>query len=210
MKFMANLFQPSVIRAALWDAFQKLFGANKEKCRIYREAVRCQPGESIIDFGCATGITAEAFNDCNYLGVDIDQGAIEWAKHKYRHDENIDFICCDVETLKNHRFSRALCAGTGHHLSDSEIQKYHELLGAMVQEPGTVHFIDIIKTKSDNVIMRLLMAIDQGKYIRNAHQYEELFSNLKNLRVVNTNVIRAEGWFTKASFISIKLVSTRV
>ena len=58
--------------------------------------------ESIIDFGCATGITAEAFNDCNYLGVDINQGAIEWAKHKYRHEENIDFICCDVETLKKH------------------------------------------------------------------------------------------------------------
>ena len=198
----------TVLRAALWDIFQSIFGANQEKCRIYREATNCHTGDSVLDFGCATGITAQAFLDCEYVGVDIDVGAIAWARYKYRNNKNIEFRCCDVSKINEKKFSRVLCAGTGHHLSDFDLKKYQVILASLVPKQGSLHFIDIVRTKNDNLVMKLLMAIDQGRHIRTADRYLELFEEMPNIKIEKSSIACGDGWFTKASFISLTLKPT--
>ena len=100
-------------------------------------------------------------------------------------------------------FDRVLCAGTGHHLTDDELTSFHEILESFLSETGSLHFIDIVKTDEDTPIMKFLMAIDQGQHIRTSEQYFELFSKIKSLKMESSFVARADGWFTKASFVCL-------
>lgn len=195
--------------AGLWDLFQLLFGANAEKRRIYREMVGCLPGERLLDFGCATGITAAAFDDCDYLGVDINAGSIRWAQYKYRRASNIKFVCGDVRSLGKARFHHILCAGTGHHLRDVDLVEIHEIMGSLLVDGGAIHFIDTIRTEDDSWVMKGLIAIDQGRYVRTASEYDKLFGSIESLPIVKRTVTRADRWFTKPSFLYLRLVTSR-
>jgi len=197
---------PSLIKVFFWDLSQSIFGANREKCRIYRDVVQCPPDGNILDFGCATGITARAFFDCKYLGVDINPISIMWARIKYKKFPNLNFECVDINLLQENNYARILCAGTGHHLSDDEIIRFHYTFEKLLSDNGCIYFIDIVKTIRDSMLMRFLMKIDQGKFIRTSDEYVQLLTGIHSLRIQECTVKRADGWFTKPSFVCIKLV----
>jgi cyclopropane fatty-acyl-phospholipid synthase-like methyltransferase len=190
----------------LWDRFQDVFGANAEKRRIYRDLIECKPGSRVLDFGCSTGITTVAFNDCHYLGVDIDSSSIEWAKHKYKKASNIRFECLNIFDLRDEAFDHILCAGTGHHIEENTLVNILLKMGSLLAPGGKIHFVDIVKAKENSLTMRCILALDRGKYIRTEPIYRDLFENISSLAIEESAVVNANEFYTKPTFSYFRLV----
>lgn len=170
---------------SIWDFLQSFFGANSEKIRLYRQFTNCKPGEKVLDFGCATGITAAGFEDCDYLGVDIHLPSILRAQKKYPVDlhPNLKFMCADAYQLNIQEFDHVICAGTGHHLTDEELTDILERLLSKLKKNKPLHFIDITITEDTPFFARFMYFLDRGRFIRSKIQYDHLLNKLKNVEI---------------------------
>jgi SAM-dependent methyltransferase len=192
-----------------WDSLQEIFGSNSEKMRIYRNCVNPYPNQKILDFGCATGLVAKRFEDLQYLGVDINPRSIRLAlsKHPRTSNPNINFVCSDIFDLPLEKFDHILFAGTGHHIDDENLLSIISRLSHFLNDKGEIHFIDIIKTDSDSPQVRLMYSIDQGRYVRNIEQYQQLFSNLQSCTVSKPTIEVTNNKLFKYSFCYFKIIS---
>ena len=179
------------ISGFLWDRFQEVFGSNSEKLRIYRNCVNPMPGEGVLDFGCATGLAALEFQDVEYLGVDINQNAIQVAKSKYPDAEypGIKFIHGDIFDLTLPKFEHILFAGTGHHIKEADLCMIIERLAENLSKNGKLHFIDIVKVPEDSPQVRFMYMIDQGRFVRCLDQYNNIFTKFNNKYQIDDPVI---------------------
>lgn len=191
--------------ARMWDVFQALFGAVGEKKRLYYELMGSPKGSSVLDFGCATGVTAGAFSNCDYLGVDINKSYISLAQKKYKKWKNIQFLCCNAFELKDKKFDNILIAATGHHINDDDMVRILEKLKGMLKQGGKIHFIDIVKTKEMTFITRILMAIDKGEFIRTPEAYDLLLKRAEGLLVQDRQVVCADRFYAKPVFAYYRL-----
>lgn len=173
-----NLIEQLAKQPLLWDAFEEVFGANTAKQELYRSKIS-KPGK-ILDFGCATGNTTQAFIDFKYLGVDLDERLIKRAQEKWSDYPNINFMSLDI--LKNHRigkFDYILFAGTGHHLSDEVLKKIFISLYKNLKKTGTIHYFDTIKpSTNDKKVVQWLCKIDRGKNMRSKQKSLDIIKEL--------------------------------
>jgi len=170
---------------SFWDFLQSFFGGNSEKIRLYRQFVNCKAGDKVLDFGCATGITAPAFSDCDYLGVDIHEPSILRAQQKFPTEvyPNLKFMCADAYNLNIAEYDHVVCAGTGHHLNDSELISILQALTTKLKPSKSLHFIDITITDDMPIFARLLYLIDRGRFIRSKAQYDQLLTKINNAEI---------------------------
>jgi len=168
-----------------WDFLQNFFGGNTEKIRLYTQFSNCKPSEKVLDFGCATGITAIGFKECEYLGVDIHLPSIIRAQEKYPAKDfpNIKFLCVDAYKLNIEDFDHVICAGTGHHLNDNDLINILERLTTKLKKGKSLHFIDITITYDTPLFARFMYMIDRGRFIRSKLEYDLLLSQLKNVTI---------------------------
>ena len=72
----------STIRQPLWNLVQAVLGCPDFKSKLYRSVLR--PPGRLLDFGCANGHIAEVFLEFDYHGIDIDPGAINEARERFK------------------------------------------------------------------------------------------------------------------------------
>jgi len=180
----------------LWDIFEFIFGADKQKQILYRSKInkRCK----IMDFGCASGNTTKAFLDFDYTGIDLDKDSILFAKQKWSGFKNIKFKCLDI--LSNHnmgKFDLILFAGTGHHLNDPQLKNIFYALSKNLKPKGEILYFDTIKpSKNDNIITKWLCDIDRGKNIRTIEQTKKIIKSLREkLLISETSVEQVSNTF---------------
>lgn len=181
----------------LWDTFESIFGADKEKQILYR-SVFTEPCR-LMDFGCATGNTTAAFLDFDYVGVDIDNVSIAWAKQKWQEYPNVTFIAADIlgRKLKVKKFEAILFASTGHHLKNDQLPKILLKLSEYLMPGGKIYYFDTIKPdKRSHPITRWLCSIDRGTYMRGMKDFKILFNTISGkYRVKNISVKKVTGTF---------------
>jgi SAM-dependent methyltransferase len=169
-----------LIRPLLWDVSQKIFGADKEKERLYFEALDLKSRHSpLLDFGCATGNASFVFVGYNYTGIDIDEQLIALARLKFRMHPEMKFVAEDIATFDaGHSFDYILFAGVAHHLDDVLLRTILRRLRSLLSETGYIYFIDPVITSDEGPLLRFLMSLDQGKYHRAQGSYELVFQEL--------------------------------
>jgi SAM-dependent methyltransferase len=175
----------------LFEIFEKIFGADKQKKIIYRQAF--QNGKQLLDFGCSTGNTTEAFLDFDYTGVDLDPTCIRYAKKRWKNYPNVRFVCKDIlkKPFKAQSFDFVLFAGTGHHIPDSQIASITSGLIHTLKKDGELWFYDILKPDSSTPFLaKLLASLDRGRFIRSQEQYNKLFTSLKKVVVIEEKRIK--------------------
>jgi SAM-dependent methyltransferase len=182
------------IRPALWDLSQKLFGADDEKNRLYFDALQVEDrSASILDFGCATGNASASFIGYNYTGIDIDPELIAHARAKFRSHPEMKFVAEDIEKFAPAQpFDYILFAGVAHHLDDELLPAILKRLRSMLSDTGHIYFIDPVITGTEGPLLRLLMALDQGKFHRSSAAYDALFKNLE-FQVFERRLISLKG-----------------
>ncbi len=181
----------------LWVLSQKIFGDDKEKMKLYRSVITHRG--KILDFGCSNGNTFPIFSDFEYYGYDNDKIMIRDAKNKYKKFLNAKFYVIDI--LKNKspqkNFDYVLFALTGHHLDDKTLVNIFSKLASVLKKGGKILYFDSIRSpKRDSLLLKIIMNMDQGKFIRTLKEYEVIKKDLpKNLKITKNKRYQVRGTF---------------
>lgn len=144
--------------------------------RIIHEELKIKTSERILDLGCGTGILAPLFSPKGYIGIDIDQNLIEYAKKK---KPQYSFTIMDASTLQfsHHSFDKILIVGVLHHLNKKQREKTLSRMKRLLKKNGRVLAIEAIPPiHSWNVLGKILRDHDEGHYILNFQDYVALLS----------------------------------
>ncbi|MDD5439622.1 MAG: class I SAM-dependent methyltransferase [Candidatus Omnitrophica bacterium] len=179
----------------LWNLSQAVFGCDSQKKKLYR-SVFSRTGR-LLDFGCADGNTFLAFTDFDYYGVDINKQLIDYAAKKYHAFNNAHFVNADIlsHPFEDDFFDYALFSCTGHHLPDTALFPVMEALSAVLQPGGRLHFFDTIRRPGkDSGLLKFLISIDQGKFMRDEETYMKIIHRFsRRLKVVTYKTLSITG-----------------
>jgi SAM-dependent methyltransferase len=132
----------------------------------------------VLDIGCGTGAALGYLNKSfqTYVGIDIDEVAIRFARERHRNEPNVSFECrmCRDRDMVEIQPSHVVLAGLLHHLDD---KTSIELLEMVQKSPRLVRAltIDIVYLKGA-LVNNLLARLDRGKFCRYEEQYYDLVS----------------------------------
>jgi len=155
------------------------------------EMLKADAHSTVLDIGCGTGAALDYLKTYKeYVGVDIDQTAIRFAREKHGHKPHVTFECRtygedDIARLQP---THVVMSGLLHHLDDTTAI---DLLRSVshVRALARVVTIDIVYLKGawmNNVFARL----DRGKFCRTQSGYHGL--------VERTGLVRSESLITKS------------
>jgi SAM-dependent methyltransferase len=166
------------LKSQSWNLFQTIFGAPDFKRSLYGSVLH--GSGKLLDFGCATGHIAEIFSGFDYYGVDLDPGAIESAKARFRDHDNMHFQAVDIHTrpFPEAFFDHILFAGTAHHVTDAIFKSVFKELNFCLKPTGTLHLLDPVLKDTDSWQQRLMRRIDRGHHPRSLTQFQDLITSL--------------------------------
>ena len=160
----------------VWHFFrwflEGVFGLYTKRIALLKE-LGFQGTESVLDIGCGTGQHSEITSG-RYLGVDLDARYIEFARRRHPQKE---FVCMDVSQLQleGDLFDVALMVDVIHHLSDEQARRLLADLGRLTSK--RVFFFEPVVQSPKNLVGRLLVAGDRGRFIRPRNELLKLIEN---------------------------------
>jgi ubiquinone/menaquinone biosynthesis C-methylase UbiE len=126
----------------------------------------------ILDFGCGTGCNSFMFSPEFYVGVDIDEDRVGFAKS--RNIAHIYLIASGSSLpFKDNCFNYVFICGVLHHLSDHELVGCFKELCRVIKPRG--RFVVMEPCLTDSHLMRnwIMKAFDKGNFIKDATGYME-------------------------------------
>lgn len=145
------------------------------------KAELCSGGRgTILDIGCGSGMFSLLFDENNYTGLDISERCIAYAKK--RRKRNFMVMNATSLTFPDAYFKNILIFGVLHHLPDREAKAVLSEASRVFSGDGKILIIEDIPTLSRfNILGKMMHYFDLGKYIREFHEYSNLFSNYLSL-----------------------------
>ena len=145
----------------------------------------------VLDVGCGPGTNAALFTHCDYLGLDLNERYIEYARSRYHRP----FAAVDVRTYvapAEEKFDFVLLNSLLHHLDDRSVR--HILLQVREQlvPGGCVHILDLVLPARRSVARWLALA-DRGDYPRPLERWQELFAAVFEPLVVQSHGVGTLG-----------------
>ncbi len=140
-----------------------------------------------LDIACGTGEFCRFFNKESYLGIDLSEKYIKYARKKYKYRfEVVDATKMDIRS----EFDNILVCGVFHHLEDEAVLKILASAKRMIKPEGKVLVIEDIPTRSRlNIIGKIVQHFDVGKFIRKHEQYGQLYQ--KELTIIKNYKMRS-------------------
>jgi 2-polyprenyl-3-methyl-5-hydroxy-6-metoxy-1,4-benzoquinol methylase len=170
---------------AAFDLFQFWAGGTVAKRHLVLGHYSNQ--KRVLEVGCSVGNIAAVFpRDVHYLGVDTDEGAINYARRKFAHRPGFSFMSTDLRNLRfEQAFDFIVFSGIVHHLDDATAIGLIECSGNMLSPEGTVLVSDPIQpTSTDSTIIKLYRKLERGRYVRTLERLSALMTQPRNLEVV--------------------------
>jgi len=128
----------------------------------------------VLDVGCGPGTNTPHFAGTDYLGLDFNEGYIDYARARYGRD----FITADVTKYRvseSERFDFVLCNSLFHHIDTANVRRILEHLATLLTEDGHVHILDLVLPKEPS-IGRFLARMDRGEFPRPLEEWREIFT----------------------------------
>ncbi len=150
------------------------FNYKAVKTIINRE-LKVSRNHSLLDIGCGTGIHSLFFPTKKYVGIDIDEKLIAYAKKHY----DTEFRIMDATKLAfpKHRFDKIIIVGVIHHLSDKDSFSVCKGMKNVLKKNSEILVIEAIPPILQfNFLGAFLRSRDEGKYIRKLNEYKKIFS----------------------------------
>lgn len=163
-----NLSQQSHPR--LWLLFQHFFGATRDKRLI--AISNLSKHHSVLEIGCSLGVVSSAFTkikNISYLGVDIDDQAIQFAKKKFSSFTHMEFANISLEelALTERKFDYVLFANILHHVDDGDAYELLKQAVRVLNQGGTMVIMEPdILGKEDSFLVKMLYRLERGLYRR--------------------------------------------
>ncbi len=127
-----------------------------------------------LDFGCGTGANSYMFDQNKYLGVDVDEDRILYAKKKFPKCK-FDILKNNIIPAENNSFDFICILATIHHISDKDFKSYIEEFSRVLKQNGKLIIIEPCFLKNSFFNNWFMNFFDEGKYIRTEKEYIYLF-----------------------------------
>lgn len=132
--------------------------------------------KKILDFGCGIGSTSSIFKARNYLGVDLDQERIEYAR-KLHPDYKFQTLEKGRLNFKTNSFDYILMIAVLHHIPSQELKDILQKFPQILKPTGQIIVIEPCFFANSYISNYFMDLIDNGDYIRSRKEYLRLFQN---------------------------------
>lgn len=148
----------------------------------------CGPEERVLDIGCGTGEFSVFFNPRLYIGIDIEQKYIAYAKNHYQGT----FLVGDAANLPfaDVSFQKIAIVGVLHHLDDPTSRRVLNEARRVLSSDGTILVMEDVNRPQNNFATKLLHRLDNGSFIRTKGGYEAL---VRDMFLIQENVDMQSG-----------------
>ena len=129
----------------------------------------------VLDVGCGPGTNAHRFLDANYLGIDCNQGCIEYARRHYEGN----FVLADVTNYRiapGEGFDFILVNSFLHHVATPDARRTLSHLKSLLTDDGHVHILDLVLPHQPSVA-RWLARMDRGEFPRPVEEWLDIVSD---------------------------------
>jgi SAM-dependent methyltransferase len=162
----------------LFHYLRKLPELNYRATKARIAAVRDALGSPrVLDAGCGTGEFAHLFDASTYVGVDVCEPYVRFAR---RRSPGRRFECADLASWKwdGPPFDLVLVNGVLHHLDDATALGVLRGSAALGRPGATVLVIEDVDRHGAGLGTRLVHSLDHGHFIRSSTSWEALVSRV--------------------------------
>jgi len=173
MQFFSN-FKTFLSIPLFYTLFTKLIGGDFRQLFVNRY-LKPVDEDKIFDIGCGTADIVQYLPDVHYIGIDISQKYIDYAKKHFGSKGT--FLCQDFSTLHTNDmppFDIVLAHGVLHHLNDKEALSLFSIAKSLLKNSGRLVTLDGCYTEDQRTFARFVLSKDRGKYVRTKEQYLRL------------------------------------
>lgn len=160
----------------VYSAFQERLAIPRSRAQIADLYVRARQGDSVLDLGCGPGDMLDYLPEVDYLGIDLNAKYLAEARRRHQGRSRARFVQMDVRVLSDggERFDLVLAQGLLHHFSDPQAVILLRAVGSLMKPGGRLITVDPTRTVGQNLIARLLVSSDRGRFVRSPETYERL------------------------------------
>jgi SAM-dependent methyltransferase len=130
----------------------------------------------VLDVGCGPGTNTRYFETADYLGLDINESYLAYARRRYRRK----FLTTDVCRYTGEgdgRFDFILINSFLHHVDDAAAVDILRRLARLLDPQGFVHILDLV-LPADPGIARFLARNDRGAFPRATSRWQAMFEDV--------------------------------
>lgn len=144
------------------------------KMRVIRTEMQVLENQRVLDLGCGPGDRANLFPQASYLGIDIDQEAIDYARRRSSREFRVmDALRLELEDSS---FDWILASGFFHHLSDGDALAALKEAGRVLKPSGKGLVLAAVWPLCRlNLVGWVVRSIDRGEYVRTSNEFASLF-----------------------------------
>ncbi len=133
--------------------------------------------KKVLDFGCGTGSNCFLCKPKNYLGIDISQKRINYAKYSYP-EYQFDIYNNDKINTADNSIDLILLIAVLHHIHSKHIEDIFKEFKRILKYPsGIVIVLEPCFLKKHLIRNYFMKLFDRGKYIMMKEEYLKLFNN---------------------------------
>lgn len=182
-----KLLERIFLNPAVYNLYQRIARGNIAEHIIERE-INQRDNSYVLDLACGAGVYSYFFNPQKYVGVDTNPRYIYFAQVR---NPGRNFMIMDVRHLgfKAYSIDNIIAFGLLHHLCDGDILHMLQEAKSVLNNNGKVLMLDLLNPSSFfNIIGKILVALDRGRYVRNIDNYQGILS--KHFKILKTYIIK--------------------
>lgn len=161
---------------SIYSFLQGLIASRENGKYFVENFIKPFDGMKVLDIGCGPAFLLDSFHhNIFYTGVDGNKKYINFAKKKYPHQTFIHTYITSATTPSFlDKYDVVVASGILHHLDNYESENLLKCAYNHLTENGKLITLDGVYLKKQNIIARLLLNLDRGKYVRYEKGYNEL------------------------------------
>jgi len=146
-----------------------------------------------LDFGCGAGQFSIMFNPTKYYGIDMDSRYIKFCEIN-RKGNFLTIKDLPPYNFNKKYFDQILVSAVIHHINNKKLISISKEFKRILKDKGKLIIIDhLTKKNQKNMICKILIDLDRGRYFRNPDKVINLFSrdfNVKKIKLFKDSIYK--------------------
>jgi SAM-dependent methyltransferase len=130
----------------------------------------------VLDVGCGPGTNTGYFEKADYLGLDINESYLAYARRRYGR-RFLTTDVCQYTGDGDGPFDFILVNSFLHHVEDAAAVDILRRLARLLDPHGFVHILDLVRP-ADPSVARFLARNDRGAFPRAASRWQAMFEDV--------------------------------
>ena len=163
----------------LYLLLQRITGAMRARKICIQNYARYQNGERVLDVGCGPGYVIDYMPEVDYIGTDVDESYVAFARKKYGRIGEFHLMEIHAETIAElGTFDLILLNGVLHHLNDHVAEELLFALSQGLRKNGRLVTLDGCYYPDTSMISKSILNQDRGEHVRTQVGYQKLVESV--------------------------------